>query len=354
MVGKIIIVTGGSGFIGSNFIRFILNEGYAEKIINLDKLTYAGNPKNLSDFQQDERYVFVQGDICNQDLVKELFLIHRPNVIVNFAAESHVDRSIDGPGDFIKTNISGTFTLLQESLRYFQTLENENQELFRFHHVSTDEVFGSLNDNGFFTEETPYDPSSPYSASKAASDHLVRAWQRTFGLPIIISNCSNNYGPYQFPEKLIPLMILNCLAEESLPVYGTGENVRDWLYVDDHCEAIHTIIENGKIGETYNVGGNNEIMNIDIVKTICNILDEIKPSTHLKSYMELITFVTDRPGHDFRYAIDSSKLKNELNWQPKETFESGIKKTINWYLENQSWWQDIQNKTYQQERLGVL
>ncbi len=353
-MGKTYIVTGGSGFIGSNFIRFILNEGYAEKIINLDKLTYAGNPKNLSDFQQDERYVFVQGDICNQDLVKELFLIHRPNVIVNFAAESHVDRSIDGPGDFIKTNISGTFTLLQESLRYFQTLENENQELFRFHHVSTDEVFGSLNDNGFFTEETPYDPSSPYSASKAASDHLVRAWQRTFGLPIIISNCSNNYGPYQFPEKLIPLMILNCLAEESLPVYGTGENVRDWLYVDDHCEAIHTIIENGKIGETYNVGGNNEIMNIDIVKTICNILDEIKPSTHLKSYMELITFVTDRPGHDFRYAIDSSKLKNELNWQPKETFETGIKQTINWYLENQSWWQDIQNKTYQQERLGVL
>jgi len=353
-MGKTYIVTGGSGFIGSNFIRFMLNEGYAEKIINLDKLTYAGNPKNLSDFQQDERYVFVQGDICNQDIVKELFLIHRPNVVVNFAAESHVDRSIDGPGDFIKTNISGTFTLLQESLRYFQTLENENQELFRFHHVSTDEVFGSLNDNGFFTEETPYDPSSPYSASKAASDHLVRAWQRTFGLPIIISNCSNNYGPYQFPEKLIPLMILNCLAEESLPVYGTGENVRDWLYVDDHCEAIHTIIENGKIGETYNVGGNNEIMNIDIVKTICNILDEIKPSTHLKSYMELITFVTDRPGHDFRYAIDSSKLKNELNWQPKETFETGIKQTINWYLENQSWWQDIQNKTYQQERLGVL
>lgn len=353
-MGKILIVTGGSGFIGSNFIRFILNEGYAEKIINLDKLTYAGNPKNLSDFQQDDRYVFVQGDICNQDLVKELFLIHRPNVVVNFAAESHVDRSIDGPGDFIKTNISGTFTLLQESLRYFQTLENKNKELFRFHHVSTDEVFGSLNDNGFFTEKTPYDPSSPYSASKAASDHLVRAWQRTFGLPILISNCSNNYGPYQFPEKLIPLMILNCLAEESLPVYGTGENVRDWLYVDDHCEAIHTIIENGKIGETYNIGGNNEIMNIDIVKTICKLLDEIKPSTQLKSYKELITFVTDRPGHDFRYAIDSSKLKNELNWVPKETFETGIKQTINWYLENQTWWQDIQNNTYQQERLGVV
>lgn len=353
-MGKILIVTGGSGFIGSNFIRFILNEGYAEKVINLDKLTYAGNPKNLSDFQQDDRYVFVQGDICNQDLVKELFLIHRPNVVVNFAAESHVDRSIDGPGDFIKTNISGTFTLLQESLRYFQTLENKNKELFRFHHVSTDEVFGSLNDNGFFTEKTPYDPSSPYSASKAASDHLVRAWQRTFGLPILISNCSNNYGPYQFPEKLIPLMILNCLAEESLPVYGTGENVRDWLYVDDHCEAIHTIIENGKIGETYNIGGNNEIMNIDIVKTICKLLDEIKPSTQLKSYKELITFVTDRPGHDFRYAIDSSKLKNELNWVPKETFETGIKQTINWYLENQTWWQDIQNNSYQQERLGVV
>jgi len=354
MMGKIFIVTGGSGFIGSNFIHFMLNEGYAEKIINLDKLTYAGNPNNLSDFQQDERYVFVQGDICNQNLVKELFLIQRPNVIVNFAAESHVDRSIDGPGDFIKTNISGTFTLLQESLRYFQTLENENKELFRFHHVSTDEVFGSLNEMGFFTEETPYNPSSPYSASKAASDHLVRAWQRTFGLPIIISNCSNNYGPYQFPEKLIPLMILNCLAEKSLPVYGTGENIRDWLYVDDHCEAIHTIIENGKIGETYNVGGNNEIMNIDIVNVICNLLDEINPSTHLKSYTELITFVTDRPGHDFRYAIDSSKLKNELNWVPKETFETGIKKTIKWYLENQSWWKDIQNKNYQQERLGVL
>ncbi len=354
MMGKIFIVTGGSGFIGSNFIHFMLNEGYAEKIINLDKLTYAGNPNNLSDFQQDERYVFVQGDICNQNLVKELFLIQRPNVIVNFAAESHVDRSIDGPGDFIKTNISGTFTLLQESLRYFQTLENENKELFRFHHVSTDEVFGSLNEKGFFTEETPYNPSSPYSASKAASDHLVRAWQRTFGLPIIISNCSNNYGPYQFPEKLIPLMILNCLAEKSLPVYGTGENIRDWLYVDDHCEAIHTIIENGKIGETYNVGGNNEIMNIDIVNVICNLLDEINPSTHLKSYTELITFVTDRPGHDFRYAIDSSKLKNELNWVPKETFETGIKKTIKWYLENQSWWKDIQNKNYQQERLGVL
>ena len=353
-MGKIFLVTGGSGFIGANFIQYLLKNDLAEKIINLDKLTYAGNPQNLLKFEHDDRYVFNQGDICDQEHVRELIQLHHPDIIVNFAAESHVDRSIDGPGEFIKTNISGTYTLLQESLRYYQSLENDKQKKFRFHHVSTDEVFGSLGEDGFFTEETPYDPSSPYSASKAASDHLVRAWERTYGLPIIISNCSNNYGPYQFPEKLIPLMILNCLAEESLPVYGTGENVRDWLYVDDHCEAIYTIIEKGKIGETYNVGGNNEIQNIEIVNTICSILDEIKPSENGNSYTDLITYVKDRPGHDFRYAIDSSKLKNELNWSPNETFESGIKKTINWYLENQSWWQDIQNNTYQQERLGVL
>ena len=353
-MGKIFLVTGGSGFIGANFIQYLLKNDLAKKIINLDKLTYAGNPQNLLKFEHDDRYVFNQGDICDQEHVRELIQLHHPDIIVNFAAESHVDRSIDGPGEFIKTNISGTYTLLQESLRYYQSLENDKQKKFRFHHVSTDEVFGSLGEDGFFTEETPYDPSSPYSASKAASDHLVRAWERTYGLPIIISNCSNNYGPYQFPEKLIPLMILNCLAEESLPVYGTGENVRDWLYVDDHCEAIYTIIEKGKIGETYNVGGNNEIQNIEIVNTICSILDEIKPSENGNSYTDLITYVKDRPGHDFRYAIDSSKLKNELNWSPNETFESGIKKTINWYLENQSWWQDIQNSTYQQERLGVL
>jgi dTDP-glucose 4,6-dehydratase len=353
-MGKIFLVTGGSGFIGANFIQYLLKNDLAKKIINLDKLTYAGNPQNLLKFEHDDRYVFNQGDICDQEHVRELIQLHHPDIIVNFAAESHVDRSIDGPGEFIKTNISGTYTLLQESLRYYQSLENDKQKKFRFHHVSTDEVFGSLGEDGFFTEETPYDPSSPYSASKAASDHLVRAWERTYGLPIIISNCSNNYGPYQFPEKLIPLMILNCLAEESLPVYGTGENVRDWLYVDDHCEAIYTIIEKGKIGETYNVGGNNEIQNIEIVNTICSILDEIKPSENGNSYTDLITYVKDRPGHDFRYAIDSSKLKNELNWSPNETFESGIKKTINWYLENQSWWQDIQNNTYQQERLGVV
>jgi len=353
-MGRIFIVTGGSGFIGSNFIHFILSNGYADKIIDLDKLTYAGNPQNLLKYDNDKRYAFVQGDICDQELVQELFLLHKPDVIINFAAESHVDRSIDGPSDFIRTNISGTYTLLQKSLRYYQSLTKEDQKSFRFHHISTDEVFGSLDNDGIFTEETPYDPSSPYSASKASSDHLVRAWHRTYGLPIIISNCSNNYGPYQFPEKLIPLMILNCLQEKPLPVYGTGENIRDWLFVDDHCDAIHTIIEKGGIGETYNVGGNNEIKNIDIVKTICNLLDNIRPSENLKSYQELITFVKDRPGHDLRYAIDSSKLQNKLGWSPKETFETGIRKTIDWYLDNKTWWQEIQNNTYQQERLGVL
>ena len=353
-MGKVYIVTGGSGFIGTNFIRFMLVNGFAERIINLDKLTYAGNPQNLLEYDNDKRYAFAQGDICDQELVQELFILHKPDVVVNFAAESHVDRSIDGPSDFIRTNISGTYTLLQKSLCYYQSLTKEDQKSFRFHHVSTDEVFGSLNEDDFFTEETPYDPSSPYSASKAASDHLVRAWHRTYGLPIIISNCSNNYGPFQFPEKLIPLMVLNCLQEKPLPVYGTGENIRDWLFVDDHCDAIHKIIEKGEIGETYNVGGNNEIKNINIVKTICNLLDNIRPSENLKSYQELITFVKDRPGHDFRYAIDSSKLQNKLGWSPKETFETGIRKTIEWYLENITWWQDIQNNTYQQERLGVL
>ena len=353
-MGKVYIVTGGSGFIGTNFIRFMLVNGFAERIINLDKLTYAGNPQNLLEYDNDKRYAFAQGDICDQELVQELFILHKPDVVVNFAAESHVDRSIDGPGDFVKTNISGTYVLLQEALRYYRSLNNDQQSRFRFHHISTDEVFGSLEEDGFFTEETSYDPSSPYSASKAASDHLVRAWQRTYGLPVIISNCSNNYGPYQFPEKLIPLMIINCLNEKPLHVYGTGENIRDWLFVDDHCDAIHTIIEKGEIDETYNIGGNNEIQNIDIVKTICNLLDNIRPSENLKSYKELITFVKDRPGHDFRYAIDSSKLQNKLGWTPKETFEMGIRKTIDWYLDNKTWWQDIQNNTYQQERLGVL
>ncbi len=353
-MGKTFFITGGCGFIGANFVRFVFNKSVNDKVINLDKLTYAGNPNNLLDFKDDERYTFIHGDICDQQTIKEIFNKHKPDLVVNFAAESHVDRSIDGPAEFIQTNIVGTSVLLQEALQYFNKLDKEKSSVFRFHHVSTDEVFGSLGEEGFFTEETPYDPSSPYSASKASSDHLVRAWHRTFGLPVIISNCSNNYGPFQFPEKLIPLVILNCLEEKPLPIYGTGENVRDWLYVEDHCDAIYTIIENGTLGETYNVGGNNEIQNIDIVKTICSILDEVLPSKYRKSYRELMKFVTDRPGHDFRYAIDSSKLKNKLNWAPKETFDSGIRKTIDWYLENQVWWKQIQNNTYQQERLGVL
>jgi len=346
-------VTGGCGFIGANFIQYLLNKTKPKSVINLDKLTYAGNQKNLADFEQDPRYIFVHGDICDAELVSKLFTEYQPNYIVNFAAESHVDRSIDGPAEFIQTNIVGTSVLLQEALKYYSTLKGKESERFRFHHVSTDEVFGSLSESGFFTEETPYDPSSPYSASKASSDHLIRAWHRTFDLPVLISNCSNNYGPYQFPEKLIPLMILNCLEEKPLPVYGTGENIRDWLYVEDHCDAIYTILQKGTIGETYNVGGNNEIKNIQIVEEICDVLNDIHPAGSGKSYHELITFVKDRPGHDFRYAIDASKLKKEIGWEPKESFNTGIQKTIEWYLKNEEWWRIIQENTYKQERLGI-
>ena len=346
-------VTGGCGFIGANFIQYLLNKTKPKSVINLDKLTYSGNQKNLADFEQDPRYIFVHGDICDAELVSKLFTEYQPNYIVNFAAESHVDRSIDGPAEFIQTNIVGTSVLLQEALKYYSTLKGEGSERFRFHHVSTDEVFGSLSESGFFTEETPYDPSSPYSASKASSDHLIRAWHRTFDLPVLISNCSNNYGPYQFPEKLIPLMILNCLEEKPLPVYGTGENIRDWLYVEDHCDAIYTILQKGTIGETYNVGGNNEIKNIQIVEEICDVLNDIHPAGSGKSYHELITFVKDRPGHDFRYAIDASKLKKEIGWEPKESFNTGIQKTIEWYLKNEEWWRIIQENTYKQERLGI-
>ena len=346
-------VTGGCGFIGANFIQYLLNKTKPNSVVNLDKLTYAGNQKNLVDFEQDPRYIFVHGDICDAELVSKLFTEYQPNYIVNFAAESHVDRSIDGPAEFIQTNIVGTSVLLQEALKYYSTLKGKESERFRFHHVSTDEVFGSLSESGFFTEETPYDPSSPYSASKASSDHLVRAWYRTFDLPVLISNCSNNYGPYQFPEKLIPLMILNCLEEKPLPVYGTGENIRDWLYVEDHCDAIYTILQKGTIGETYNVGGNNEIKNIQIVEEICDVLNDIHPAGSGKSYHELITFVKDRPGHDFRYAIDASKLKKEIGWEPKESFNTGIQKTIEWYLKNEEWWRIIQENTYKQERLGI-
>ena len=346
-------VTGGCGFIGANFIQYLLNKTKPKSVINLDKLTYAGNQKNLADFKQDPRYIFVHGDICDAELGSRLFTEYQPNYIINFAAESHVDRSIDGPAEFIQTNIVGTSVLLQESLKYYSTLKGKESERFQFHHVSTDEVFGSLSESGFFTEETPYDPSSPYSASKASSDHLVRAWYRTFDLPVLISNCSNNYGPYQFPEKLIPLMILNCLEEKPLPVYGTGENIRDWLYVEDHCDAINTILQKGTIGETYNVGGNNEIKNIQIVEVICDVLNDIYPAGSGKSYHELITFVKDRPGHDFRYAIDASKLKKEIGWEPKESFNTGIQKTIEWYLKNEEWWKTIQENTYKQERLGI-
>jgi dTDP-glucose 4,6-dehydratase len=346
-------VTGGCGFIGANFIQYLLKKTKPKSVINLDKLTYAGNQKNLAVFEQDPRYIFVHGDICDAELVSRLFTEYQPNYIINFAAESHVDRSIDGPAEFIQTNIVGTSVLLQESLKYYSTLKGKESEHFRFHHVSTDEVFGSLSESGFFTEETPYDPSSPYSASKASSDHLVRAWHRTFDLPVLISNCSNNYGPYQFPEKLIPLMILNCLEEKPLPVYGTGENIRDWLYVEDHCDAIYTILQKGTIGETYNVGGNNEIKNIKIVEVICDVLNDIHPAGSGKSYHKLITFVKDRPGHDFRYAIDASKLKKEIGWEPKESFNTGIQKTIEWYLKNEEWWKTIQENTYKQERLGI-
>jgi len=349
-----ILITGGCGFIGSNFIQYVLANTKYRTVINLDKLTYAGNPNNLLDIQKDERYIFIQGDICDHNCVRNIFKEYLPSVVVHFAAESHVDRSIDGPQQFIQTNIIGTSVLLQESLDYHIHLNEAFQSKFKFHHISTDEVFGSLGEGGYFSESTAYDPSSPYSASKASSDHLVRAWHRTFGLPVTISNCSNNYGPYQFPEKLIPLMILNCLAEKPLPVYGTGENVRDWLYVQDHCDAINMILQKGAMGETYNVGGNNELQNIQIVKEICTILDEVKPAESGNSYHQLISFVKDRPGHDFRYAIDSTKIKQDLGWQPHETFQSGLRKTINWYLDNEVWWIETQENIYQQERLGTV
>lgn len=352
-----VLVTGGAGFIGSNFIRYLLTDhSFKGIVVNMDKLTYAGNLESLKDIDAElggKRYYFEQVDICDTKEVKRVLQAYKPTAIVNFAAESHVDRSIDGPMEFIQTNIVGTAVLLQNALEMYREMDDEDKAKFRFHHVSTDEVYGSLGDEGYFLETTPYDPSSPYSASKAASDHLVRAWQRTFGLPISISNCSNNYGPYQFPEKLIPLMILNCLEHKNLPVYGKGLNVRDWLYVTDHCEAIWRVVTAGKLGQTYNIGGHNEIRNIDIVNTICELMDEMRPSDQLKSYKELITYVQDRPGHDLRYAIDAEKIKQDLNWMPKESFETGIRSTIKWYLENEEWWKNIQSNKYQQERLGL-
>lgn len=351
-----IIVTGGAGFIGANYIHHLFEDpDFQGSVLNFDKLTYAGNLDSLVEIEAafPERYRFVKADSCDSEAVARVFAEFQPDTVVNFAAESHVDRSIDEPMEFINTNVLGTAVMLDCALRYWRGLDEAGKKAFRFHHVSTDEVFGSLGDEGLFTESTPYDPSSPYSASKAGSDHLVRAWHRTFGLPVLLSNCSNNYGGYQFPEKLIPLMILNCLEHKPLPVYGKGLNVRDWLYVRDHCDAINTIIRSGKLGETYNVGGHNEMKNIEIVTTICRLLDELRPSDKLSSYTELITYVADRPGHDLRYAIDADKISRELGWVPKETFETGIRKTVLWYLEHEDWWRAIQSKKYQQQRLGL-
>ncbi|CUH94487.1 dTDP-glucose 4,6-dehydratase [Propionispora sp. 2/2-37] len=346
-----ILVTGGAGFIGSNFIRIALQKDI--NIVNFDKLTYAGNLDSLKDIKNNSSYEFVQGDICNLQFVSKKLMQCSFSAIVHFAAESHVDRSIDSPNAFIETNINGTFALLEAARKYWRQLNEEEKSKFRFLHVSTDEVYGTLGDTGYFTEETPYAPNSPYSASKASSDHLVRAYYHTYGLPVLITNCSNNYGPYQFPEKLIPLMILNALEGKPLPVYGTGRNVRDWLYVEDHCRAILTVLENGVPGEKYNIGGHNEKTNISIVHTLCDILDQKKPRSDGKSYREQIAFVKDRPGHDQRYAIDASKIQRKLGWVPQETFETGIIKTVDWYLNNLEWCRRVADGSYRRERLGT-
>lgn len=346
-----ILVTGGAGFIGSNLIHYLLKQDKTS-VLNLDKLTYAGNLKSLSSVSDSARYQFQQIDICYGEKLNEVLNEFKPDAVMHLAAESHVDRSIDGPGEFIQTNVVGTYTLLQACRGYYEGLKDEKQKAFRFLHVSTDEVFGSLGDRGFFTETTPYDPRSPYSSSKASSDHLVRAWGETYNLPVLITNCSNNYGPYQFPEKLIPVVILKALSGQDIPVYGKGENVRDWLYVEDHCDALWTVLNTGVVGETYNIGGENEQKNIDLVTEICSCLDKLRPQANGKSYSELITFVKDRPGHDFRYAMDISKIRKELGWAPKENQSSGLTKTIQWYLDNQDWWQAIIDGEYQLERLG--
>ena len=342
-----IVVTGGAGFIGSNFVLDWLANPKAEGIINLDKLTYAGNLSTLAPLAKDPRHIFIQGDIGDSTLVTDLLQEHRPRAIINFAAESHVDRSIHGPADFIQTNILGSFNLLECTRMYWNSLPTEERQQFRFLHVSTDEVYGSLGaSDAAFKETTAYEPNSPYSASKAASDHLVRAWFHTYGLPVLTTNCSNNYGPYHFPEKLIPLVILNALNEKPLPIYGDGMQVRDWLYVGDHCAAIRRVLEKGALGETYNVGGWNEKANLEVVKTICAILDELRPRPNGGSYVEQIRFVTDRPGHDRRYAIDASKLERELGWKPAETFATGIRKTVEWYLANPEWVAGVQSGSY--------
>jgi dTDP-glucose 4,6-dehydratase len=344
-----VLVTGGAGFIGSAVCRNLIGQTDVE-VVNVDKLTYAGTLTSLQSISENSRYRFVQADICDDSAIQSLFARERPDAVLHLAAESHVDRSITGSRDFIDTNILGTYTMLEAARRYWSGLPTELQEGFRFLHVSTDEVYGSLGAEGFFTETTPYDPSSPYSASKAASDHLAIAWHRTYGLPVIVSNCSNNYGPYHFPEKLIPLMILNALAGKALPVYGSGSNIRDWLYVEDHARALHRILTQGRPGQTYNVGGKNERTNLEVVQTICQILDELSPSE--VPHDRLITHVADRPGHDHRYAIDATKLETELGWKAEETFATGIAKTVLWYLENEWWWQPLR-KRYEGGRLGL-
>ena len=329
-------VTGGAGFIGSAFVRFLINST-EHTVLNFDKLTYAGNLESLEPISDDPRYLFHQGDLLDSELLETIFQSFKPDFVVHLAAESHVDRSITNSREFIDTNIIGTYNLLEVSRAYWSKLDIRGQSLFRFHHISTDEVFGALDDTGFFTEESAYDPSSPYSSSKAASDHLVRAWNRTYQLPTLITNCSNNFGPYQFPEKLMPLMILNAINEQPLPIYGSGKNVRDWLYVEDHVEALYEVIQNAEIGSSYNIGGNNEKTNLQVVHAICDILDDLLPRSSKNSYKDLITFVEDRLGHDFRYAIDASKISANLGWKPKETFHSGLEKTIQWYIGNKSW-----------------
>ena len=347
-----IIVTGGAGFIGSAVIRQYINDTEHE-VINLDALTYAGNLESLAEVNQNPRYTFEHANICDVKALERIFVQHQPDAIMHLAAESHVDRSIDGPAEFIQTNIVGTYNLLDVAKKYWENLSGVKKENFRFHHVSTDEVYGDLEETGYFTEETSYEPSSPYSASKASSDHLVRAWHRTYGLPIVITNCSNNYGGYQFPEKLIPLVTLNALEGKPLPIYGKGDQIRDWLHVDDHARALRLVLETGKTGETYNIGGHNEKTNLEVVKTICNLLDKLVPDSPYIPHESLITYVTDRPGHDQRYAIDADKIAAELGWTPEETFESGIEKTIHWYLDNAEWCQHVQDGSYQRERLGT-